>query len=113
MSNWVACAVARKRGCEATFMHIGVNTGILTWNRGTLGIYASIAKEADELGFESLWGGHHIVFSSELERRPSPQNATGARADPWVLYAYLSALTTRLRFGTGIYQLPLVNPFLT
>jgi probable F420-dependent oxidoreductase len=35
------------------------------------------------------------------------------RLDPWVLFAHLAAVTTRLRFATGIYVLPLVQPFIT
>ena len=30
-----------------------------------------------------------------------------------MLFAHLAGITKRLRFGTGIYILPLVNPFVT
>lgn len=83
-------------------------------------LYAAVARKADELGYDSLWTGHHVIFGTEIAAT-YPYSADGRgphhprmhRIDPWTLFAYLSGITSRLRFGTGVYILPLVNPFVT
>jgi probable F420-dependent oxidoreductase len=79
-----------------------------------------VARKADELGYDSMWMGHHVVFGTEISAT-YPYSADGRgphhprmdRLDPWTLFAHLSAITRRLRFATGVYLLPLVNPFVT
>src|SRR4051812_6966542 len=101
-------------------MKFGFQTAALLWSRADLDVYGSIAVAADQLGYDSLWTGHHLVFSSTISANypyspggVSPQDPAGHRTDPWVLFAHLAAMTTRLRFATGVYVLPLVNPFST
>jgi probable F420-dependent oxidoreductase len=99
---------------------VGFNTLGVYKARADPGLYAKIARRADELGFDSMWAGHHIIFPARIDASyPYAANGVGPhearmhRIDPLTLFAHLAAVTTRLRFGTGIYLLPLVNPFVT
>lgn len=79
---------------------------------------AANAKLAEELGFESLWMGEHIAFPFEFKSR-YPGTADGKPPvrpdihlpDPLIVFAYLASITSKIRFGTGVYVLPLRNPF--
>ena len=76
-----------------------------------------IATIAEEVGFAGVLLGDHILFPEKLES-PYPYSPDGrpgfasadAWPDPWVSIAAMAALTTRLRFGTSVYILPLRNP---
>lgn len=77
-----------------------------------------VAKTAEEAGFESIWGGEHIVFPVTYTQ-DYPFTDTGEFPmadkdipDPIVYFAYAAALTTTLRFGTGINLLPEHNPLI-
>lgn len=78
----------------------------------------AIAQAADRLGYDALAVPDHVVDLEELQT-PYPYTKDGARRwqsdaqwpDPWVLVGALGALTTRLRFFTSIYVLPMRNPF--
>ena len=79
-----------------------------------------VARKADELGFDSIWVGHHILPPMRI---PStyPYAASGQPPftpespwyDPWVELSYLAAGTSRLRLGTSVFVLPMVDPFST
>ena len=79
---------------------------------------AEMARAADRLGYHSLGVPDHVVDLEELAT-PYPYTSDGALRwevgtpwpDPWVLIASLAALTTRIRFFTSVYVLPLRNPF--
>ena len=79
---------------------------------------AANTKLAEELGFESVWMGEHIAFPFEFKSRypGSPDGKPPVRPDihlpdPLIVFAYLSSITTKIRFGTGVLVLPLRNPF--
>jgi probable F420-dependent oxidoreductase len=79
---------------------------------------AANARMAEELGFESVWMGEHIGFPTQFKsvypydpKGVPPVRADSGIHDPLMVFAYLSAVTTRLKFGTGVYVLPLRNPF--
>src|ERR687885_2503355 len=59
------------------------------------------AREAEELGFESLWAWDHMLLGT---RRPFPI------LDSLTTLAALAPVTERVRLGTGILVLPLRNP---
>ena len=67
---------------------------------------ASIARKAEELGFESLWYAEHPVMPVHSS---SPFPATGGEvpesyshfADPFIALARASGVTTTLTLGTG------------
>lgn len=76
-----------------------------------------IAKFAEELGFYGVLGADHAFYPQQMRPdypydtsgRP-PQVADSEYPDCWVTIAAMAAVTTRLRFTTGIYVLPLRNP---
>ncbi len=86
-----------------------------------------LAVAADELGFDSLWLGEHLVLPVGYE---TAHPTTGASTDhhhhagpivssdtelldPWVELAAIAGATRRLRLATGIYILPLRHPLMT
>ena len=80
---------------------------------------ATIARRADELGYESLWIWEHIVYPKEIRSKylytpdGSPPFADYRTLDPFVTLSHLAAVTSKIRLGTNIYVLPLRNPFIT
>jgi probable F420-dependent oxidoreductase len=70
---------------------------------------ARVARAAEAAGFESLWGGEHVVLP-DPQAPPSPMAATDAILDPVIALTYAAALTTRVRLGTGIIILPQRSP---
>src|SRR5919201_1669428 len=79
---------------------------------------AVVATKAEALGFDSLWVGEHPVMPVR-STSPFPGSADGVIppsyswfVDPFVALARASALTTRLKLGTGITLVPERNPLL-
>lgn len=70
---------------------------------------ARLARAAEAAGFESLWGGEHVVLP-DPQAPPSPMAPTDAILDPVIALTYAAAVTTRVRLGTGIIILPQRNP---
>ena len=86
--------------------------GIFGINFGPCGdpdVAARIAQYAEAAGIESAWTGEHVVLP-EPQAPPSPLAPGDRIADPIVTLAFLAALTTRIRLGTGIIILPQRNP---
>jgi len=81
---------------------------------------ASIARSAEELGFESLWIPEHIILPVQY-KSPYPYSASGRMPappetplhDPMLALAYVAGITTKIKLATGIYVLPIRNPFAT
>jgi len=78
-----------------------------------------LARAADEAGFEAVAVSDHVVHPRKIAT-PYPYTADGAPRwqpftawpDPWVAIGAMAAVTTRLRFLTSVFVLPLRNPFL-
>ena len=76
-----------------------------------------IARGAEDAGFEGVLLSDHLFFPGEL-RSKYPYSADGKPMfdgtmpfpDPWTTIAAMAAVTTRLRFGTMVYILPLRHP---
>lgn len=76
-----------------------------------------ISRLAEELGFESVWGGEHVVRPTKLDS-PYPYTADGQMPgeadtpipDPLIWLAYVAAAAPRVRLGTCILILPQRNP---
>jgi probable F420-dependent oxidoreductase len=64
-----------------------------------------MAPLAEELGFESLWTGEHMVAPSPRVP-PSPIEPDHPMLDPMAGLSYLAALTERILLGTGILLIP-------
>jgi len=70
---------------------------------------ARVARAAEAAGFDSLWGGEHVVLP-DPRVPPSPLDPEDRIMDPVVTLAFLAAHTRRIRLGTGIIILPQRNP---
>ena len=68
-----------------------------------------MARAAEAAGFESLWGGEHVVLP-DPQAPPSPMAPQDRILDPVIALTYCAAVTTRVRLGTGIIILPQRNP---
>jgi len=76
-----------------------------------------IACGAEEAGFEGVLLSDHLFFPGDLRSRyPYSEDGkpmfdgTMPFPDPWTTIAAMAAVTTRLRFGTMVYILPLRHP---
>jgi len=91
--------------------------GAFLWQRHGEDLAAN-ARLAEELGFESVWMGEHLGFPIKFKStypydrsgKPPVRNDTAIH-DPLIVFAYLAAVTKKIKFGTGVYILPLRNPF--
>jgi probable F420-dependent oxidoreductase len=70
---------------------------------------ARVGRAAEAAGFDSLWGGEHVVLP-DPRVPPSPMEPEDRILDPLVSLAFLAAHTTRIRLGTGIIIVPQRNP---
>lgn len=78
-----------------------------------------VARVAEEVGFESVWGGEHVIFPSSIESA-YPYTADGKVPatpetpipDPLIWLAYVAAAAPTLRLGTCILILPQRNPLI-
>ena len=70
---------------------------------------AQIGSLAEELGYDSLWMGEHVVAPSPRVP-PSPQDPDYPILDPLVALAFMAAVTRRVLLATGIIILPQRNP---
>ena len=76
-----------------------------------------IAQAAEEAGFEGVMLSDHLFFPGRLESR-YPYSEDGAPGfdgttpwpEPWTTISAMAASTTKLRFATMVYILPLRNP---
>ena len=64
---------------------------------------------AEDLGYDSLWMGEHVVAPSPRVA-PSPQEPDYPILDPLVAFGFMAAVTERVRLATGIIILPQRNP---
>ncbi len=69
-----------------------------------------VVLAAEEVGFESVWTGEHIVLP--VRDNPVPIPAETPFLDSLTSLARIAGVTTRLRLGTGVLVLPHYNPVL-
>ncbi len=82
------------------------------------GHYLTLAKAAEDAGFHAVACSDHVLNLAEL-KTPYPYTDDGSRRwepftpwpDPWVSIGAMAAVTSRLRFFTNVFVLPLRNPF--
>jgi probable F420-dependent oxidoreductase len=82
--------------------------------------YAPAAQAAEAAGFEALWLADHLVtptsFALSYPYADSGDPNYGPEtplADVWVLAGHLAAVTSTINLASGVYLLPLRNPFST
>jgi probable F420-dependent oxidoreductase len=76
-----------------------------------------ICRRAEQLGFESVWGGEHVVLPTVIES-PYPYTADGKIPaqpdtpipDPLIWLAFVAGVAPKLRLGTYILIVPQRNP---
>lgn len=78
--------------------------------------WPEVVRAAEELGFESVWISDHLVLPSALDRDAYPEgelpiDPATPMYDVMVELASFAASTSRLRFGTYVYQPALRPPF--
>ncbi len=83
----------------------GLNSGATFQPQDT----ARLVRRAEEMGFDSIWAGEHVVVPSPRVA-PSPMEPTDPILDPLVHLGFVAACTERLLLGTGIIILPQRNP---
>ena len=95
-------------------MHIGISTFPTDYSIDI----ATLARRAEEYGFESLWVPEHPIIPVDAQT-PWPGAADGVIprvyadiVDPFVALARASAVTSSLKLGTGICLVPERNPLL-
>jgi probable F420-dependent oxidoreductase len=83
----------------------GINLGACT-NPETA---ASVARAAEEAGFDSIWTAEHVVLPDpQVPEAPIPPQTP--LLDPAVALSYVAAHTRTIRLATGIIILPQRNP---
>ncbi len=77
---------------------------------------ATLARKAEEVGFESFWLPEHPIIPVHSQT-PYPLSEDGKipdcyaqMPDPWIGLAYAAAATKKIRLGTGICLVPEHNP---
>jgi probable F420-dependent oxidoreductase len=83
----------------------GINLGVCADPESA----ASVARAAEDAGFESVWTAEHVVLP-DPQVPPSPLPAETRLLDPAVALAHLAAHTSTIRLATGIIILPQRNP---
>jgi probable F420-dependent oxidoreductase len=78
---------------------------------------AVLAKKAEELGFESFWVPEHPIMPVQTSSSPEYPDGIippshGRIVDPFIALARASAVTQRIKLGTGICLVPEHNPLL-
>src|SRR6202045_2206769 len=77
--------------------------------RGAPSAVRRLGLAVEELGFDYLLAYDHVLGAVHADRTPQltgPYTEHDPFHDPFVMFAYLAAITERLRFATGILILP-------
>jgi probable F420-dependent oxidoreductase len=93
--------------------------GIIFANSGHFSrpeLFAELARDCEQLGFESIWTVEHVVIPQP--HMPYPGSKDGQMPggdhvpipDPLIPLAYAAAITSRLKFSTGVIILPQRHP---
>jgi probable F420-dependent oxidoreductase len=76
---------------------------------GDPGAVRRIGTGIEDLGFDHLLAYEHVLGAVHADRTPpltGPYTEHDPFHDPFVMFAYLAGITTRIRFATGILVLP-------
>jgi probable F420-dependent oxidoreductase len=81
-------------------------------------LFVEVAREADQLGYESLWISEHLILPVGEATSPGAVGEAHASISPLTptldalgYLSFLAGLTTNIRLGTWIYILGLRHPF--
>jgi len=91
----------------------------ITLARANPGIWSTLTRRADELGFESVWIPEHLVLPANISGSPH-QGAEHPPIPPQTpvfdalnYLSFLAAQTTEIRLGTHVYNIGLRHPFVS
>ena len=84
---------------------IGIGSGVCADPR----VSKRAAKRAEELGYDSLWTGEHVVYPDPREE-PSNADPDFPILHPSTCLAYVAGVTERVLLGTGIMLIAQRNP---
>jgi probable F420-dependent oxidoreductase len=98
-----------------------IQFGVRVPNSGPLSSIKNIVratKQAEELGFDSIWVHDHVVWSSEMHRHHISSGATEAITDTqdanfyeaMSVLSYLAAETKKITLGVACLVMPCRNP---
>ncbi len=98
-----------------------IQFGVRVPNSGPLAGIENIvktAREAERLGFDSMWVHDHVVWSSEMHRHHISSGATEAVTDTQeanffealTMLAYIAGETKSIRLGVACLVMPCRNP---
>jgi probable F420-dependent oxidoreductase len=80
----------------------------------------TIARQAESLGYHSLWTADHVVFPAQLTSKypydpegKFPFNVADNWLDPLTVLPYVAACTTGIRLATGVLIIPYRHPVVT
>ena len=83
----------------------GVNNGPIS----TADAVARVTLKAEELGYESIWTGEHLVLPDPYAP-PAPVEPECRFVDSVATLAFMAALTQRIKLGSGIILLAQRDP---
>jgi probable F420-dependent oxidoreductase len=95
-------------------LKMAVSLGALNPN-----MWAEVTEEADRLGFDSVWLPEHLVLPVEMSGSPHagqdhpPIPPDIPVFDAFTYLAFLAGRTSRIRFGTQVYNIGLRHPFIS
>ena len=78
-------------------MKLGLSIG---YSRAALDIPVKLVQRAEELGYDSVWAGEHVVLPNPRVA-PAPMDPTDPILDPLVHLAFVAAATDHVLLGTG------------
>jgi probable F420-dependent oxidoreductase len=96
-----------------------MKAGIIFANSGPFcrpELFGQLAREAEELGFDSIWTVEHVVVPQPHVPYPSskdgqmPGGDNVPIPDPLIPLAYAAAITSKIKLATGIVILPQRHP---
>ena len=96
-----------------------MKAGIIFANSGPFSqpeLFGQLAREAEEVGFDSIWTVEHVVIPKP--HMPYPGSKDGQMPggdevpipDPLIPLAYAAAITSKIKLATGIVILPQRHP---
>jgi probable F420-dependent oxidoreductase len=121
-----AAAVTLAAGVHPCDVNGAMRFGVALPNYGPLaapGTLARLARDAEALGFDSVWLSDHLVapvgvssvypYDRRPDAKPGDMGVIEHFYEPMLTLGWLAGQTTRVRLGISAYVMPYRNPVLT